>query len=69
MFDIEPLSHMRTARTEENIVAVGYSVNEDHEMSICRRSQQLVLCYSITSEILRVDLGLKTYKIQLPKES
>ncbi|QQP40003.1 Transposable element Tc3 transposase [Caligus rogercresseyi] len=59
---------MRTVRTEENIAAVASSVNENREMSIRRRSQQLGLCYSTTWKILSVDLGLKAYKIQLLQE-
>ncbi|KAK9876160.1 hypothetical protein WA026_011276 [Henosepilachna vigintioctopunctata] len=68
LLDIKPLSRMRTVRTEENIAAVAYSVNEVREMSICNRSQQLGMCYSTTWKILLVDLGLKAYKIQLLQE-
>jgi len=55
-------------RTEVNIAAVSASVSDDREMSIRRRSQQLGLCYSTTWEILRKDLGVKSYKIQLVQE-
>lgn len=64
-FDIKPLSRMRTVRNEENIAAVLSSVNEDREMSIRRRSQQLRLYNSTTRNILRIDLGLKGYEIEL----
>ena len=33
-------------RTKENIAAVSASVNDDHQLSIRRRSQKLGLCYS-----------------------
>lgn len=46
-------------RTEENVVAVVSSVNEDGEMSILRRSNQYCLCYSLTWKTLRVYLGVK----------
>ena len=59
---------MRTVRTEENIASVSESVAEDREMSIRCRSQQLGLCYSTTWKILRKDLGVKPYKIQLVQE-
>ncbi|QQP37612.1 Putative DD41D transposase, partial [Caligus rogercresseyi] len=68
LLDIKPSTRMRTVRTEENIAAVASSVNENREMSIRRRSQQLGLCYSTTWKILSVDLGLKAYKIQLLQE-
>ena len=52
-------------RTEENIAA---SVNDDHQLSIRRRSQQLCLCYSTAWQILRNDLGVKPFKIQQLQE-
>ena len=55
-------------RTEENIVAVLVSVNDDHQLSICYRSQQLGLCYSTTWKISGMDLGVKPSKIQLVQE-
>ena len=68
LLDIKPTTRMRTVRTEENIASVSESVAEDREMSIRRRSQQLGLCYSTTWKILRKDLGVKPYKIQLVQE-
>lgn len=56
------------ARSEGNIGAVAESVHEDRELSIRRRSQQLGLSYSTTWRILRKDLSLKAYKIQLVQE-
>lgn len=56
------------ARSEGNIAAVAASVREDREESIRRRSQQLGLSYATTWRILRKDLGLKAYKIQLVQE-
>ena len=35
-------------RTEEIIAAVSARVNDDHQLSICRLSRQLGLCYSTT---------------------
>ncbi|QQP51831.1 Transposable element Tc3 transposase, partial [Caligus rogercresseyi] len=52
LLDIKPSTRMRTVRTEENFAAVASSVNENREMSIRRRSQQLGLCYSTTWKIL-----------------
>lgn len=53
------------ARSEENIAAVAGSVRDDREESIRHRSQQLSLSYATTWCILRKDLDLKAYKIQL----
>lgn len=58
----------RPARSEENIAAVAESVHEDREESIRHRSQQLGLTYGTTWRILRRDLKLKAYKIQLVQE-
>ena len=44
LLDIKPPTRFRRLRTEENIAAVSASVNEDHQLSIRRRSQQLRLC-------------------------
>lgn len=68
LLDIKPRTRIRRVRTEENIAAVSASVSDDREMSIRRRSQQLGLCYSTTWKILRKDLGVKPYKIQLVQE-
>uniref|UniRef100_A0A1L8EI80 Putative transposable element n=3 Tax=Haematobia irritans TaxID=7368 RepID=A0A1L8EI80_HAEIR len=68
LLDIKPTTRMRTVRTEENIASVSESVAEDREMSIRRRSQQLGLCYSTSWKILRENLGVKQYKIQLVQE-
>lgn len=56
------------APSEGNIAAVAASVRKDREESIRRRSQQLGLSYAITWPILRKDLGLQAYKIQLVQE-
>lgn len=58
----------RTVRTEEVIAAVEQSVEEDPNESIRRRAQQLVLSPSTLWKILRKDLGLRAYKIQLVQE-
>lgn len=56
------------ARSGENIAAVARSVRDDRDESIRRRSQQLGLSYATTWRILRKDLGLKAYKIQLVQD-
>lgn len=68
LLDIKPPTRMRRVRTEENIASVSASVNDDPNLSIRRRSQQVGLCFSTTWKILRKDLGLKAYKIQLAQE-
>jgi hypothetical protein len=57
-----------TVRTEEVIAAVERSVEEDPNESIRHRAQQLELCPSTLWKILRKDLGLRAYKIQLVQE-
>ncbi|CAH1972213.1 unnamed protein product [Acanthoscelides obtectus] len=54
LLDIKPPTRRRRVRTEENIAAVSAS--------------QLGLCYSTTWKILRWELGVKPYKIQLVQE-
>lgn len=58
----------RTVRTQEAIAAVQRSVDNDPNVSIRRRSQQVNLCPSTLWKILRKDLGLRAYKIQLVQE-
>lgn len=58
----------RTVRTEDAIVAVEQSIEEDPNESIRHRAQQLELCPSTLWKILRKDLGLRAYKIQLVQE-
>ena len=48
LLDIIPPTRLQRVRTEENIAAVSASVNDDHQLSIRCRSQQLDLCYSTT---------------------
>ena len=67
MLGIEPPTRLHRVRSDENIAAVSASVNDDHQLSIRRRSQ-LGLCYSTTWQILRKDLGAKPFKIQLVQE-
>lgn len=66
--DVPPSGRPRSARSVENIAAVAESVAEDREESIRHRSQQLGLSYATTWRILKKDLGLKAYKIQLVQE-
>lgn len=62
-----PIPH-RNARPIENIAAVPDSVRENPKQSISRRSQELGLFVTSTRRILRRDLGLHPYKIQLTQE-
>ena len=54
----------RTVRTEKVIAAV----EEDPNQSIRHRAQELDMCPSTLWKILRKDLGLRAYKIQLVQE-
>ena len=65
---IKSPTRLRRVRTQENIAAVSASVNDDHQLSIRRRWQQLDLCYSTTWKILRQNLGVKPFKMQLAQE-
>ena len=58
----------RNARSEANIAAVNESVPENPNLSIPRRSQELGIYQTSTWRILRKDLGLHPYKIQLTQE-
>jgi len=58
----------RNAKSAENIAAVRESVRENLRRSISRRSQELGLSVTSTWRILRRDLGLHPYKIQLSQE-
>ncbi|GFW66331.1 DUF4817 domain-containing protein [Trichonephila clavipes] len=58
----------RTVRTEEAIATVEGSIEEDPNESIRHRAQELDLCPSTLWKILRKDLGLRAYKIQLVQE-
>ena len=59
---------LRSGRSPENIALVLESVAEDPTTSISRRSQQLGLSQTTTWRILREDLFLKAYKIQMTQE-
>lgn len=58
----------RSKRSVENIAAVRESVAANPKLSIPRRSQQLGIAQTTTWRILRKDLALKAYKIQLTQE-
>ncbi|GFX33566.1 uncharacterized protein TNCV_1932331 [Trichonephila clavipes] len=58
----------RTVRTEEVIATVERSIEEDPNESIRHRAQELDLCPSTLWKILRKDLGLRAYKIQIVQE-
>lgn len=58
----------RNVRSVENIAAVRESVQENPRQSIPRRAQELGLSQTSTWRILRRDLSLYPYKIQLTQE-
>ncbi|GFX13199.1 DUF4817 domain-containing protein [Trichonephila clavipes] len=58
----------RTVRTEEAIATVERSIEKDPNESIRHRAQELDLFPSTLWKILRKDLGLRAYKIQLVQE-
>lgn len=68
LLDIKTKTRQKSVRSQENIAAVAASVDEDPNLSIRRRSQEVGLCYSTTWTILTKDLGLVPYKIQLTQE-
>lgn len=68
LHDNLPPIRQRNVRTDETIAAVDESVRENRELSIRRRAQQLGLCASTTWKILRKDLGLRAYKVQLVQQ-
>ncbi|GFW35195.1 DUF4817 domain-containing protein [Trichonephila clavipes] len=68
LIDNSHLQRRRTVRTEEAIATVERSIEEDPNESIRHRAQELDLCPSTLWKILRKDLGLRAYKIQLVQE-
>lgn len=60
--------YARRGRSKNHIDLVYASIAEDPEMSIDRRSQQVGLSKTTTWRILRKDLALKCYKVQLTQE-
>ncbi|GFU51827.1 DUF4817 domain-containing protein [Trichonephila clavipes] len=58
----------RTVRKEEAVATVERSIEKDPNESIRHRAQELDLCPSTLWKILRKDLGLRAYKIQLVQE-
>lgn len=66
--DIETKVRERPARSVENIQAVRESVTENPQMSVNRRAQHLGISRTSTWRILKKDLSLHPYKIQLTQE-
>ena len=64
----QPSVRRRNAKSAENIAAVRESVRENLRQSISHRSQELDLFAISTWRILRRDLSLHLYKIQLTQE-
>ena len=52
-------------RTEEIVAAIECSIEEDPNQSISHHAHQLDMCPSTLWKVLRKDLGLCAYKIQL----
>ncbi|GFY32327.1 DUF4817 domain-containing protein [Trichonephila clavipes] len=65
---INTLAERRTVGTKEAIATVERSIEEDPNESIRHRAQELDLCPSTLWKILRKDLSLRAYKIQLVQE-
>ena len=59
LLDSKPPTRLCRVRTEENIAAVNASVNDDHQLPIRRRLQQLGLYYSTMWKILWKDLDVQ----------
>ncbi|GFU34329.1 DUF4817 domain-containing protein [Trichonephila clavipes] len=66
LIDNSHIQRRRTVRTEQAIATVERSIEEDPNVSIRHRAQDL--CPSTLWKILRKDLGLRAYKIQLVQE-
>ena len=58
----------RNVRSIDNIAVILKSVRENSNLSITRRSQEVGISKASTWRILRKDLGLHPYKIQLTQE-
>lgn len=59
------VSRHRSVSTKENIAAVSAAVDENLNLSIHRRYQQLGLFASTTWKILQKNISIRPYKIQL----
>ena len=68
LLDNKPPIRLRRVRTEENIATVSASVNDEHQLSICRRSQQLDVCYLTAWKILRKILFQNTSGTRIEAE-
>ena len=63
--NIERPVHHRFAHSSANTLIVSESVAEDPNVSILRRSQDLLLSFGILWSILHLDLHLHPYKVKL----
>ena len=63
--NIERSVHHRFAHIPENIAIVSESVAKEPNLSIRRRSQELILSYDTLWRILHLDLHLYPYKVQI----
>lgn len=68
VLDLPRRRYARSGRSRENIAMVRENVAEDPHTSLSRRSQQLGLSETTTWRILRKDLALKPYKVQLTQD-
>lgn len=66
--DLPRSGHPRTARSIENISVVSESVTENPRTSIRHRAQEIGLSRSSLHRILKLDLKLHAYKVQLTQQ-
>ena len=65
LIDNKNREKLKTVRTPENIAAVAESVREVSSTSIYRRSQQMNILETSLGRILRKEIGMTPYKVQL----
>ena len=66
--NIERAVHYRFLRCTENIAIVSESIAEDPNVTLPRRSQELVLPYGTLWRILPLDLHLYLYNVHLTQQ-
>ena len=65
LLDVPVPKRRRIARSEEIIVVVSASIQNEPNQSIPRRSQELGIAQTTLWRIMRKDLGLHAFKIKL----
>ena len=66
--DLPRSGRPRTGRSTENIAAVSESVRESPSASVRHRAQELAISKTSVHQILRIDLHLHPYKVQLTQQ-